>query len=301
MCWIVRSVVRVSRSSSSAVTSTRNLGGPVEHEPLRLDLEARRRRPCRSRRSAATGAGSDVRIVVRGCVTGVIADDPDVRQVDGAAVVDREGDRRDLAVVEERIVVAARESEAPEDREVRPVDRAPRTDRSRAVRCRSRPRRPRPRRVRVVASVLEAGVEKRELVRLADDDLAHVAARRRRRRGTRRSSVAFGTAVQLRLMDRSCPSSVTTGAWVGPPRSRCSIGAGVAQWISWRSNAARMAVMCGVPSVRLPLSSSAARTGSGNRRSPSSRRRPRTCTSCPPAARRGRCRRAAISCAVCVS
>ena len=42
-----------------------------------------------------------------------------------------------------------------------------------------------------------------------------------------------------------------------PPRSRRP-AAGVAQAMPWRLKAAKIAVMCGVPSLRLPLSSSAA-------------------------------------------
>ena len=112
--------------------------------------------------------------VVRGCVTGVIAMIRTFVRSTAAAVVDRERDRRDLAVVEERIVVAAREAEALEDREVRPFDRrlglAGRERADAGVR-----RADRGDGVGVVAPVLEAGVEERELIRLAGDDLAHVA------------------------------------------------------------------------------------------------------------------------------
>jgi hypothetical protein len=69
---------------------------------------------------------------------------------------------------------------------------------------------------------------------------------------------APATAVQLSRTDRSRGWSVTTGLVVGAPAQPLFVGVGVAQWISCRSNAARIAVMCGVPSFRFPLSSSAA-------------------------------------------
>ena len=164
LCWIVRSVVRVSGSSSSAVTSTR------------IWVEPSNTRPCawiwktpsatvQVARSAATVAGRGVMTVVKGCVIGVI---PMIRTfVRSIAPLLLIGNvmRRDLAVVEERIVVAARQPEAVEDREVRPFDRrlglAGRERSDAGVR-----RADRGDGVRVVASVLEARVEERELVRL---------------------------------------------------------------------------------------------------------------------------------------
>ena len=53
---------------------------------------------------------------------------------------------------------------------------------------------------------------------------------------------------------------MTTGAAVGPPTQPLLTGAGVAQAMLCRLKAAWIPVMCGVPSARLPLSSSTART-----------------------------------------
>ncbi len=51
--------------------------------------------------------------------------------------------------------------------------------------------------------------------------------------------------------------AVTVGATEGPAPHPLFVGAGVAHAMPWRSKAAWIAVMCGVPSFRSPLSSSA--------------------------------------------
>ena len=52
--------------------------------------------------------------------------------------------------------------------------------------------------------------------------------------------------------------AVRVGAVVGPLAQPLFCAVGVAQAMPWRLNALKIAVMCGVPSFRLPLSSSAA-------------------------------------------
>ena len=70
--------------------------------------------------------------------------------------------------------------------------------------------------------------------------------------------VAPSTAVQDSATDESSAVAVSAGEAAGPPLQPAFWGAGVEQAMPWRSNALNSAVMCGVPSVRSPSSSSAA-------------------------------------------
>src|SRR5262245_31489054 len=70
---------------------------------------------------------------------------------------------------------------------------------------------------------------------------------------------APGTAAQDNVTPRSIGVAVTTGAAVGPPAQPALTTGGVAQARPWRAKACDSACMCGVPSARLPLSSSTAR------------------------------------------
>ena len=70
--------------------------------------------------------------------------------------------------------------------------------------------------------------------------------------------MAPGTAVQVSAFWNRPGVTVNVVAADGPPAQPVLTGVGVAQAMPWRLKAANRAVMCGVPSVTLPLSSSAA-------------------------------------------
>ena len=70
---------------------------------------------------------------------------------------------------------------------------------------------------------------------------------------------APGTEAQERRAPLSSARPVTTGASLGALGQPAVTAGGVGHAIPWRLNAAKRAPMCGVPSRRLPLSSSAAR------------------------------------------
>jgi hypothetical protein len=69
--------------------------------------------------------------------------------------------------------------------------------------------------------------------------------------------VAPATAVQLSETWKSPATALSTVAAEGPAGQPEFVGAGAAQAIPCRLKALKSAVMCGVPSARLPLSSSA--------------------------------------------
>ena len=186
------------------------------------------------------------------------ADELDVGQAARARVGDGEGQRAGLAVVQELVTVASRDRERGrrQDAQVRARDGSDR---------RARAHRPEAGRVRadgddavvVGAAVLEPDLGERGVGGFADLDLAEVAGEH---------AVGAVDVVCGRARDRvPCDhrALVESGRVdrrrdLGPPAQPLFTAAGVAQWISWRSKAARIAVMCGVPSDRSPLSSSTA-------------------------------------------
>ena len=104
----VMSFVRVSAPSSSAPISTRNWVCPPTARPCGMTWKL----PAATVQVAMVAAivdGNGVTIEDEGMRDGRDADDPHVGEVVDADVVDGESDRRRLAIVEERIAVAAGE------------------------------------------------------------------------------------------------------------------------------------------------------------------------------------------------